>query len=61
MVSGVRVQHRGTFNMGDTSGQGKPFIADQRVITRRPGFDWDGRVAVMPGLAVRVHDACVAG
>jgi hypothetical protein len=61
MVSGVRVQHRGTFNMGETSEQWKPFTSDQRVITRRPGFDWDGRVAVMPGLTVRVHDAYVAG
>jgi hypothetical protein len=31
------------------------------VLTRRPGFDWDGRVAMMPGLTVRVHDAYVAG
>lgn len=61
MVSGVRVQHRGTFNMGETSEQWKPFTSDQRVIARRPGFDWDARVAMMPGLTVRVHDAYVAG
>jgi len=61
MVSGVRVRHTGTFNMGETSEQWKPFTSDQRVITRRPGFDWNGRVAVMPGLSVRVHDAYVAG
>jgi hypothetical protein len=61
MVKGVRVQHRGTFNMGETSEQWKPFTSDQRVITRRPGFDWDARVAMMPGLTVRVHDAYVAG
>lgn len=61
MVSGVRVQHRGTFNMSETSEQWKPFTSDQRVIARRPGFDWDARVAMMPGLTVRVHDAYVAG
>jgi len=61
MVSGVRVQHRGTFNMSETGERWKPFTSDQRVITRRPGFDWNGRVAVMPGLSVRVHDAYVAG
>jgi len=61
MVSGVRVQHCGTFNMGETSERWKPFTSDQRVITRRPGFDWNGRVAMMPGLSVRVHDAYVAG
>jgi hypothetical protein len=61
MVVGVHVRHTGTFNMGETSAQWKPFTSDQNVIARRPGFDWDGRVAMMPGLPVRVHDAYVAG
>src|SRR5918998_36539 len=61
MVTDVRVQHRGTFNMGETTDQWKPFTSDQQVVTQRPGFDWDGRVALMPGLPVRVHDAYVAG
>jgi hypothetical protein len=61
MVAGVRVQHRGTFNLGETTDQWKPFTSDQKVVTQRPGFDWDGRVAMMPGLPVRVHDAYVAG
>jgi hypothetical protein len=61
MVTGVRVQHRGTFDMGATTEQWKPFSSDQRVVTRRPGFDWDARIAMMPGLTVRVHDAYVAG
>jgi hypothetical protein len=61
MVSSVRVQHCGTFNMSETSERWKPFTSDQRVITRRPGFDWNGRVEVMPILSVRVHDAYVAG
>ena len=61
MVAGVRVRHTGTFNMGETTDQWKPFTSDQRVVTRRPGFDWDGRVAMAPGLPVRVHDAYVGG
>lgn len=61
MVTGVRVQHRGTFNMSETTDHWKPFTSDQRVVTRRPGFDWDARVGMMPGLTVRVHDAYVAG
>ena len=32
-----------------------------RFVTRRPGFVWDGRVAVVPGIAVHVHDAYIAG
>ncbi len=61
MVTGVRVQHSGTFNMGETTDQWRSFTSDQRVVTQRPGFDWDGEVAMMRGLPVRVHDAYVAG
>ena len=61
MVAGVHVQHTGTFNMGETTDQWKPFGSDQKVVTQRPGFDWNGRVSMMPGLPVRVHDAYVAG
>ena len=61
MVAGVNVRHQGTFSMGETSDRWKPFSSDQKVVTRRPGFDWDGRVAMAPGLPVRVHDAYVTG
>jgi hypothetical protein len=61
MVSGVRVRHEGTFNMGETEDRWKPFTSDQVVVARRPGLDWNGRVAMLPGLPVRVHDAYVAG
>jgi hypothetical protein len=61
MVAGVHVRHSGTFNIGETTDQWKPFTSDQRVVTQRPGFDWNGRVVVVPGLPVRVHDAYVAG
>jgi hypothetical protein len=61
MVAGVRVRHTGTLNMGETTDQWKPFTSDQKVVAQRPGFDWNGRVAVMPGVPVWVHDAYVAG
>jgi hypothetical protein len=62
MVSGVRVRHTGTFDMGEGAGDTwKPFASDQVVTTQRPGFDWDGRVAMIPGLPVRVHDSYAAG
>lgn len=61
MVSAVYLEHTGTFNMRETAEHWKPFHSTQRVITRRPGFDWDGRIAMMPGLTVHVHDAYVAG
>src|SRR4028118_1890566 len=62
MVAGARVRHTGTFNMGEGAEDSwKPFTSDQVVVAQRPGFDWDGRVAMMPGLPMRVHDAYVAG
>jgi hypothetical protein len=62
MVAGVRMRHEGTFDMGEGSKDNwMPFTSEQVVVTRGPGFDWNGRVAMMPGLPVRVHDAYVAG
>ncbi|HEY0061086.1 MAG TPA: DUF6544 family protein [Telluria sp.] len=61
IVAGVSIQHEGRFNMGETSDRWKPFSSDQKVVTRRPGFDWDGRISMLPGLPVRVHDTYIAG
>ena len=60
-VRAVRISHRGQFNAGGARERWAPFISDQRVVTRRPGFVWDARIAMAPGLTVRVHDAYVAG
>ena len=61
MIARVRVRHTGTFNRSETAEQWKPFTSDQQVVTRRPGFDWDATIQMMPGLPVRVHDAYVEG
>lgn len=61
IISGVRVAHTGTFNLSQTGENWKSFSSTQRVITNRPGFDWEARIAMMPGIKVRVHDAYAAG
>jgi hypothetical protein len=61
LVSAVSLEHRGTFNMGQQREQWTPFTSTQRVVTRRPGFVWDARMPMAPGLSVFVHDAYVAG
>jgi hypothetical protein len=62
MISAVSIAHTGTFNMNVTGDdQWRPFSSTQRVITQRPGFDWEARIAMLPGLPVRVHDAYIAG
>jgi hypothetical protein len=57
-VAAVEIEHRGTFDMG---GRWSPFASKQRVTMRRPGFVWDGRIAMLPGMAAHVHDAYIAG
>ena len=61
IVTAVSIRHAGTFNMSATAEQWKPFTSEQRVITKRPGFDWDARVMMFPGVPLHVHDAYVAG
>jgi hypothetical protein len=51
----------GTFNMSTTAESWRPFTARQHVATHRPGFLWDARVSMVPGLVVRVIDSYIAG
>jgi hypothetical protein len=61
IVAAASVTHRGTFNMSESAEQWKPFTSKQRVITQRPGFDWDARIMMLPGVPAHVHDAYIAG
>ncbi|MBA3624045.1 MAG: hypothetical protein H0W48_06280 [Methylibium sp.] len=59
-VGAVRLEHTGSFNMSETGEQRKAFSSSQWIVTTRPGFVWDGRIAYAPGVPVRVHDAYLA-
>lgn len=61
MIAAVDIEHSGTFNMNESGEKWRPFTSNQRVIIRRPGFDWEGRISMMPGLKACVHDAYIAG
>jgi hypothetical protein len=62
IVAAARLAHRGTFNLAaEGPDRWIPFSSTQRITTRRPGFVWDARMAIGPGLRVHVHDAYVAG
>ena len=61
IVKAARLEHAGVFNMSETGEQWKPFTSKQYVVTHRPGFVWDARIAAMRGVPVFVHDAYVAG
>ena len=61
MVAAVSFTTAGTFNQSSTEEKWRPFTSRQRVITRRPGFLWDARISLLPGLQVRVLDSYMAG
>jgi hypothetical protein len=61
MVASAHIRHHGTFDMGEQSERWKAFSSNQIAVIRRPGFVWNARIAMIPGLTVRVHDAYVAG
>ena len=38
-----------------------PFASTQRIVVRRPGFVWNARIRMAPGVSAHVYDAYVAG
>lgn len=61
VLAGVRVKHHGMFNMSKSGDKWHAFTSDQMVVTQRPGFDWDARIGILPGLNVHVRDAYATG
>lgn len=61
IVAAASIEHAGTFNMSASGDKWQPFTSRQRVTTQCPGFIWDARITVAPGLKARVHDAYVQG
>ena len=61
IIVAASLTQAGTFNMSETAEQWKPFTAKQRVITQRPGFDWDARIMMFPGVAAHIHDSYTSG
>lgn len=61
IIAAATVELAGTFNMSAIGEQWKPFTSRQRIATRPPGFLWDARIAMLPGVPVRVVDSYIAG
>jgi hypothetical protein len=63
IVTGVTVRHTGSFNVTAFGNREVwvPFTSEQHVMTNRPGFVWNARMTLLPGFAIRVHDAYAAG
>ena len=61
IVTAVNLSQQGLFNMSETKAKWSPFTATQIVTTQRPGFDWDARIQMAPGVSAFVHDAYALG
>jgi hypothetical protein len=61
IITAVTIDIAGTFNMSPTGEQWKPFTSHQRVVARRPGFLWEAKIAMLPGVNVRVVDSYIVG
>ena len=61
IIRSVDVKHSGTFNMSTNIARWLPFTSQQLVSTNRPGFIWNARIMMFPGVPVRVHDAYITG
>jgi hypothetical protein len=61
IIASATIDMTGSMNLSATAEQWKPFISLQRVVTRRPGFLWDARVEMFPGVPACVVDSYIAG
>lgn len=61
MVARVSMAHEGTFDMGTEAAKWRDFSSTQQVTVARPGFVWDGKIGMAPGMPVRVIDAYAGG
>jgi hypothetical protein len=61
IIAAATLEMTGTMNLSATAEQWKPFTSQQRVVTCRPGFLWDARVAMLPAVPAQVEDSYIAG
>ena len=61
IIAAAQIRHAGQCNTGETQATWRWFTSSQVTMPRRPGFDWDGRIGMGPGVRVFVHDAYIAG
>lgn len=57
----VRIRQEGLINLSENGERWAPFSAEQVTLLGEPGFDWDARVRMAPGVTVFVRDSYAAG
>jgi len=62
VVTHARIMWEGQFNMGEPGRDNwRPFTAVQEFVPAAPGFVWNARIAMLPGLPVFVRDSFIDG
>ena len=61
LVVRARLEQEGQFRMGEADNSWRPFSATEIFTARRPGFVWDARIRMAPGVNVDVRDSYLAG
>lgn len=61
IIATATIEMMGNINLSATAEQWKSFTSVQRVITRKPGFLWDAKVDMFPGVPAHVEDSYIAG
>ena len=62
LIAAATFELAGKINMSASGGeQWKHFTSTQRAVIHRPGFLWNGSVAMLPGMTAHVHDSYIAG
>lgn len=57
----IWIRQQGVFNLSEEGERWAPFSAEQVTSLAEPGFDWDARVRMAPGVTVFVRDSYAAG
>lgn len=61
MIAGVHLSQQGQFRQNEKNENWQPFQATQIVTMHPPGFEWDARIRMAPGIDIWVRDAYVVG
>ena len=61
VVTVACVNQVGKFRMGESPESWRPMATTQLFCPNAPGFVWDAKICLIPGLTVRVRDAYVEG
>jgi hypothetical protein len=60
-IAAAVLEHSGQFRIDERRESMSRFTSVEQIRTDPPGFVWDGRIRILAGLQVHVHDAYVAG